>query len=62
MEALAYRGWLRWRSADRAAALIDLDDAVAMTILRRRTGISGIGPPCRRDHAGAAVDLVVWTG
>ena len=39
VEALAYRGWLRWRSADRAAALIDLDDAVGQYLPELTSGL-----------------------
>lgn len=63
VEALAYRGWSRWRTGDRAAARGDLDEAVAVDAgyadvrvfrasVRHADG----------DHAGAAADLVVLDG
>ena len=63
VEALAYRGWLRWRSADRAAALIDLDDAVAMDDAYADVRVfRASARHADGDHAGAAVDLVVLDG
>jgi len=63
VEALAYRGWSRWRTGDRVLARGDLDEAVAVDAgyadvrvfrasVRHADG----------DHAGAAADLVVLDG
>ena len=63
VEALAYRGWLRWRSADRAAALIDLDDAVAIDDAYADVRVfRASARHADGDHAGAAVDLAVLDG
>ncbi|MEE2957374.1 MAG: cytochrome c-type biogenesis protein CcmH [Actinomycetota bacterium] len=63
VEALAYRGWSRWRTGDREAARDDLDEAVAVDAgyadvrvfrasVRHADG----------DHAGAAADLMALDG
>ncbi len=63
VEALAYRGWSRWRTGDREAARDDLDDAVAVDAgyadvrVFRASARHADG-----DHAGAAADLVVLDG
>ena len=63
VEALAYRGWSRWRTGDRAAALVDLneaiflDDAYADVRVFRASARHADG-----DHTGAAVDLTVLDG
>ncbi len=63
VEALAYRGWSRWRTGDRVAAMVDLDDAVAVDggyadvrVFRASARHAG------GDHAGAAADLTVLDG
>ena len=63
VEALAYRGWLRWRTADRAAALIDLDDAVAVDDAYADVRVfRASARHADGDHTGAAVDLMVLDG
>jgi len=63
VEALAYRGWSRWRTGDRAGARVDLDEAVAVDagyadVRVFRASVRHVDG----DHAGAAEDLVVLDG
>ena len=67
VEALAYRGWSRWRIADgasdRAAALVDLDDAVASDDAYADVRVfRASARHAEGDQAGAALDLMVLDG
>ena len=63
VEALAYRGWSRWRTGDRVAALVDLDDAVASDGAFADVRVfRASARHAEGDHAGAAVDLTVLDG
>ena len=62
-EALAYRGWARWRNGEGLSARSDLDEAVAVDpaypdvrVFRASQRHSD------EDHIGAAADLVVLDG
>lgn len=63
VEALAYRGWSRWRVGQRDVALSDLDEAVVLDAgypdvrVFRASARNAIG-----DYAGAAEDLLVLDG
>ena len=60
VEALAYRGWSRWRTGDRVAALVDMDDAVASDGAFADVRVfRASARHAEGDHAGAAVDLTV---
>ena len=63
VEALAYRGWSRWRTGDRVAALVDLDDAVASDGAFADVRVfRASARHAEGDHVGAAVDLTVLDG
>ena len=71
VEALAYRGWSRWRTADgtddgaadRATALVDLDDAVASDDAYADVRVfRASARHAEGDQAGAALDLMVLDG
>jgi len=60
VEALAYRGWSRWRNGDREAARGDLDEAVALDASYADVRVFRASVRhADGDHVGAAEDLLV---
>ena len=60
VEALAYRGWLRWRAGDREAARVDLDEAVDLDASYADVRVFRASVRhADGDHAAAADDLRV---
>ena len=63
VEALAYRGWSRWRAGDEAHGRSDLDEAVAVDPTYPDVRVFRASQRhADGDHAGAAEDLVALDG
>ena len=62
-EALAYRGWVRWRNGEGPSARSDLDEAVAVDPAYPDVRVFRASQrPADGDHTGAAADLVALDG
>ena len=62
-EALAYRGWVRWRNGEGPSARSDLDEAVAVDPAYPDVRVFRASQRhADGDHIGAAADLVVLDG